>query len=67
MRGQEIKLKMHQDHFASQGDLFLFSSILDYFLGCYSSINTYTRLIIEDVLKGDTYQWPARLGDRPLI
>jgi type VI secretion system protein ImpG len=67
MRGQEIKMKMHQDHFASQGDLFLFGSVLDYFLGCYASINTYTRMIIEDVLKGDVYQWPARLGDRPLI
>jgi type VI secretion system protein ImpG len=67
MRGKEIKLKMHQDHFASQGDLFLFGSVLDYFLGCYASINTYTRLFIEDVLKGDIYQWPARLGDRPLI
>jgi type VI secretion system protein ImpG len=67
MRGQEIKMKMHQDHFAGPGDLFLFGAILDYFLGCYASINSYTRLMIEDILKGDIYQWPARLGDRPLI
>jgi len=67
MKGQEIKLKIRQDHFASQGDLFLFGSVLDHFFGCYASINTYTRLIIEDVIKGDIYQWPTRLGDRPLI
>jgi len=67
MRGQEIRLKMRRDHFASQGDLFLFGCVLDYFLGCYGSINTYTQLIVEEVLKGDLYQWPARLGEQPLI
>ncbi len=67
MRGREIKVKMRQDCFASQGDLFLFGCVLDQFLGGYASINAYTRLIIEEVLKGDLYQWPARLGDHPLI
>ena len=67
MRGLEIKLNMRQDQFASQGDMFLFGCILDQFLGGYASINTYTRLIIQEVLKGDLYQWPARLGDHPLI
>jgi type VI secretion system protein ImpG len=67
MRGQEIRLKLRRDHFASQGDLFLFGCVLDYFLGCYGSINTYTQLIVEEVLKGDLYQWPPRLGEQPLI
>jgi len=67
MRGQEIKLKMRRDHFASQGDLFLFGCVLDYFLGCYGSMNTYTQLIVEETLKGDLYRWPARLGEQPLV
>ncbi len=67
MRGQEVKLKFRQDHFASQGDMFLFGCVLDDFLGGYASINTYTSLIIQEVLKGDIYQWPARLGTHPLI
>ena len=67
MRGQEIKLKMRQDNFSSQGDLFLFGCILDHFLGGYASINSYTNLMIQEVIKGDIYQWPARLGDHPLI
>jgi type VI secretion system protein ImpG len=67
MRGHEITLKLHQDHFTSTGDLFLFGSVLDYFLGSYASINTYTQLFVEEVLKGDRYQWPARVGDHPLI
>jgi type VI secretion system protein ImpG len=67
MRGQKIKLSLRQDHFASQGDLFLFGCVLDYFLGCYGSINTYTYLTIEEVLKGDLYKWPARIGEHLLI
>lgn len=67
MRGQEIKLRIRQDHFASAGDLFLFGCVLDHFLGGYASVNTYTRFSIQEILKGDIYQWPARIGDRPLI
>jgi type VI secretion system protein ImpG len=67
MRGQEITLKMREDHFASVGDLFLFGSVLNYFFGSYASINTYTRLLVEGVSKGDRYQWSARVGDHPLI
>jgi len=67
MRGQEIWAKLRQDHFASPGDLFLFGCVLDEFLASYASLNTYTQLAIQDAVKGDTYQWPARIGDHPLI
>ncbi len=67
MRGQEIEIKIRHDHFASEGDLFLFGSVLDYFLGCYSAINTYTQLKIEETIKGDVYIWPAKVGDQPLL
>jgi len=66
VRGQEIDLKMRQDHFASPGDLFLFGSVLDHFLGAYATINTYTRLGIHESIKGETYLWPPRLGDHTL-
>ncbi|MDI6752885.1 MAG: type VI secretion system baseplate subunit TssF, partial [Thermodesulfobacteriota bacterium] len=66
MRGQEIKLRMSQDNFSSQGDLFLFGCILDHFLGGYASINSYTSVMIQEIIKGDIYQWPARLGNHPL-
>jgi type VI secretion system protein ImpG len=67
MRGRDIRLDVRVDHFAGPGDLYLFGSVLDYFLGLYASINTYTRLSIKEVIKGDIYQWPERLGDHPLI
>ena len=67
MRGRDIRIEARHDHFASQGDLYLFGSILDHFLGSYASINTFTLLTLREVITGETYQWPARLGDHPLI
>jgi len=67
MRGQDVTVKLRQDHFAGQGDFFLFGSVLDYFLGCYASMNSYTQFIVEEVLKGDRYQWPVRIGEHFLI
>jgi type VI secretion system protein ImpG len=66
MKGQEILLKLREDHFAGLGDLFLFASVLDYFLGCYASINAYTQLLVEETIRGERYQWPARVGERHL-
>jgi type VI secretion system protein ImpG len=67
MRGLEIVLRIRQDHFAGQGDLYLFGSVLDHFLGGYTSINSYTRTSIHEVTKGRLYSWPARLGTRHLL
>lgn len=67
MRGLEIRMKIRQDHFVGPGDLYLFGNIMDYFFGNYASINTYTRMAINEVVKGNVYQWPARIGQHPLI
>ncbi|MBW2109150.1 MAG: type VI secretion system baseplate subunit TssF [Deltaproteobacteria bacterium] len=67
MRGQEVVVSLRQDHFACPGDLFLFGSMLDAFMGAYASMNSYTQLFVHEVLKGDRYQWPARVGDHPLM
>jgi type VI secretion system protein ImpG len=64
MRGNEIRLKLRQDHFASTGDMFLFGSILDYFFAVYSSLNSFTRLLVEETLTGETYSWDPRIGER---
>jgi type VI secretion system protein ImpG len=49
------------------GDLFLFGSVLDHFLGLYASLNTFTQIVIKEALKGEVYQWPPRIGEHPLI
>ena len=67
LRGRDITLKLREDHFASTGDMFVFGCVLDQFLGGYASINSCTRLTIDEVLRGEQYLWPARLGCQPLI
>jgi type VI secretion system protein ImpG len=67
MRGQNLVLKCRGDHFAGNGDVFLFGSILDRFLSDYAAINSFTRFEIEDVSSGELYLWPERIGQQPLI
>ncbi len=67
MRGREVRLRLRQDHFAGPGDLFLFGCVLDRFLGICASINTFTRITIYEDLKGESFQWPPRLGHQPLL
>ncbi|MBS3780631.1 MAG: type VI secretion system baseplate subunit TssF, partial [Desulfovermiculus sp.] len=67
MRGLSIKLSLRQDHFAGMGDLFVFGSVMERFLGNYASMNTFTRLWVEETTSGEELLWPARVGDRPLL
>lgn len=67
LRGREIFLEARYDHFASQGDLYLFASILNEFLAVYSTFNSFTRFTLKESLRGEIISWPARIGERPLI
>lgn len=67
MRGQSLTLRIKSDHFASDGDLYLFGTVLHNFFSSYASLNSFTRFRVEEVLKGDVYSWPEKIGDRPLI
>jgi type VI secretion system protein ImpG len=66
-RGQSITIKTRSDHYVSKGDMFLFGTIIDFFLGSYSSFNTFTSFTLEDTVKWEKIQWPPRLGTRPLL
>lgn len=67
LRGQEIKIRIDQQGFTNEGDLYLFGSVLDLFLGNYAAINAYTRLTVEDTSGKERMTWPIRLGDRILL
>jgi len=65
--GYDIRLKLCGDCFSGPGDLYLFSSVLERFLGGYVTQNCFTRLMVENVTNGQTYEWPARMGDRHVV
>ncbi|MCP3940166.1 MAG: type VI secretion system baseplate subunit TssF [Desulfobacteraceae bacterium] len=67
MRGKEIRIKVNKDHYAGLGDMYLFGTMLSHFTAQYTTINSFTRLIFEEVLTGETFTWRERIGDRYLI
>lgn len=66
MRGQKIRITLNKDNFASIGDLYLFSSVLDLFFGVFSSMNSYTHFEVKDSISGEEFNWPVRIGTRAL-
>lgn len=66
-RGIAVNLNLKQDNFAGIGDMYLFGSVLDRFLGWYSAINSFTSLTVKETNTGETYKWPARDGEHFLI
>lgn len=67
LRGQDIRVQLDRQGFTGEGDMFLFGSVLDVFLGNYAAINAYTRLTVDDTLRKEQFSWPIRLGDRILL
>lgn len=67
IRGLELELRLRGDHFAGAGDLFVFGSVLDEFLGGCPSLNTFTRLTVHEVTRGEEIEWQPRLGQTRLV
>lgn len=67
VRGIHVYLRMNSTKFICEGDMFLFASILDQFLGLYASVNSFTQLEVEDAEKGEKYLWKPRSGSQPLL
>lgn len=64
IRGMTTRLGMKESHFDGDGEMFLFTSILNEFLALYVSLNSFSRLIVTGVEKGETFEWPTRIGHR---
>jgi type VI secretion system protein ImpG len=67
LRGQHIRMRCELDHFAGVGDMYVFGSVIDRFLGAYAAINSYTRFELEDIFSGEVFRWPPRLGQQTLL
>jgi len=66
-RGYDIHLKLRGDGFAGPGDLYLFCSVLERFLGGYVTQCCFLRLVVEEIEKGYRFEWLARMGDRGVV
>jgi type VI secretion system protein ImpG len=67
IRGTAVELDLRDDHFAGEGDLYLFAEILNEFLSLHASLNSFTQLTVRQSQKGETYAWPCRIGRQTLL
>lgn len=67
VRGYKIFLSMKSGNFSSEGEMYLFATILNEFFSLYASINSFIQLIVRDIDRGDVYQWTPRIGQQPLL
>ncbi|MGF6642640.1 type VI secretion system protein ImpG [Paraburkholderia sp. GAS82] len=63
MRGVEITVTLDAGRFAGDGDLELFGSMLNRFLGLYATLNLYTRLVLVTQPTGQRIEWPETKGE----
>jgi type VI secretion system protein ImpG len=67
VRGIETTLEFDEEQFVGSG-LFVFASVLERFLGIYSSLNSFSQLVIktrqrEEIVK----RWSPRTGEQVLL
>ena len=66
LRGAEVTLDVQDGHFADEGDLHLFGSVMSTFLSTYATINSFVHLTIVSTPSGKRCQWEPQSGHLPL-
>ncbi len=66
-RGVRVEIEFDEDKYVGTG-LFLFTSILERFLGQYVSVNSFSQLVVRTIQKSEVLkEWPPRSGNRVLL
>jgi type VI secretion system protein ImpG len=66
-RGMEVTLQLDEERFAGSG-VYLFAALLERFLGLYTSVNSFTKVIANTTKREEPLaQWPPRAGEQILI
>lgn len=62
-RGQRLRIRLDDAPFEN-ASMFLFSAVLERFLGEFATVNAFTESIFESPKEGTFIQWPPRMGQR---
>jgi type VI secretion system protein ImpG len=58
----ETTIRLLEDRFSSEGEVFLFARLLEEFLALYVTVNSFSQLTVVGAQKGERYEWPPRIG-----
>lgn len=64
LRGTHVEMELNEDHFAGEGDAYLFARIMDRFFGLYATLNGYTELSVRFARSGREQVFPPRWGEQ---
>ncbi|XEV12130.1 type VI secretion system baseplate subunit TssF (plasmid) [Vibrio alginolyticus] len=67
VRGLRSALTLDPQGFGSEGDMYLFGTVLSHFFSLYASINSFHQLVVKNALNHEEYQWDMQVGTQPLI
>ena len=67
VRGRKTIIRLRESHFANEGDMFIFASLLNELLAMHCSLNSFHCLIVQGVESGEVYAWKPRTGSQPLV
>jgi len=66
-RGIEVEVEFDERAYVG-GSALLFSAVLDRFLGLYTTVNSFTRLIVTSFQRSGTWKaWPPRIGGQRVL
>jgi type VI secretion system protein ImpG len=66
VRGLDIQLTCDEAAFEGQG-AFVLGAVLEEFFRRHVSLNSFTRLTLKTLNRGEVMRWPARLGQRHIL
>ncbi|MCK4341299.1 MAG: type VI secretion system baseplate subunit TssF [Phycisphaerae bacterium] len=64
IRGLQVNLELNEDHFAGEGDAYLFAALADRFMAAYVTINAFSQLTVRMIRSGQVYAFPPRAGEQ---
>lgn len=67
VRGLHTRLKLDQNAFLCEGELYLFGSVLSHFFALYASLNSFHQLEVINTTNNERYEWPLLTGRQPVI
>jgi len=67
VRGLYSEIVLDQEYFGSEGDLYLFATVLSQFFALYVSINSFHELVVINAFNQERYTWKLKVGQQPLI
>jgi type VI secretion system protein ImpG len=66
-RGTHVEMELDEEQFVG-GGVYLFAAVLEYFLGLYVSMNSFSQLQVRTRQRKEILrQWPPRAGRKILL